>query len=220
LHVSGRVDLSRKSWNFDDESLLDLVENFSIFLGGDERDGKSFGSESSSSSDSVQISICIQRHVVIDDNVDLLNVNTSSKDVSGDHDADLKVLELFVLFDSFGLFHWISVNAGGRKVDLLEDLVQNFCSLFGLDKDDKLVEVERIEKIDEFSVLLVLFELNKVLLESVKDEFAVIDEDLQWLCCFFINQNFELLINFIFIGGKWKEGFEIVISVMQGESLF
>jgi len=48
----------------------------------------------------VQVTICITRGVVIDDDIDSLDVNPTAKDVSGDKDSFLEVLELRVTGDT------------------------------------------------------------------------------------------------------------------------
>lgn len=39
-------------------------------------------------------------HVVVDNDIDTLNINTSSEEVSGHHDTGLELLELLVFLNS------------------------------------------------------------------------------------------------------------------------
>ena len=48
----------------------------------------------------VQVGVRVFRHVVVEDNVHSLNVHASSKQVGGDQDALLEVLELLVATQS------------------------------------------------------------------------------------------------------------------------
>jgi hypothetical protein len=51
----------------------------------------------------VQVRIGVGREVVVDGKVDALNVDATAKDVGGDADALVKVLELLVALDAGGL---------------------------------------------------------------------------------------------------------------------
>jgi hypothetical protein len=48
----------------------------------------------------VEVSVRAIRHVIVDDDVDSFNVDTSAEDVSGDHNSLLEVLEYFIAFNS------------------------------------------------------------------------------------------------------------------------
>ena len=48
----------------------------------------------------VQVGVRVFRHVVVEDNIHPLNVHASSKQVGGDQDALLEVLELLVATQS------------------------------------------------------------------------------------------------------------------------
>ena len=54
------------------------------------------GTKSTSSSNSVEVSVCILGHVVVEYNVDTLNVHTTAKQVGGHQDTLLEILELLV----------------------------------------------------------------------------------------------------------------------------
>ena len=110
---------------------------------------------------------------------DLLDVNATSHQVRGDHDALLKVLKLSVHFDTLFLLH-AAIGGYRGEVALAQKLVQGpvqlvlsscsarvlvglLCSGSALDKYDDLVEFERIQEVVEFPVLLILCELHVVL---------------------------------------------------------
>ena len=74
------------------------------------------------------------------------------------------------------------MNGDGGEVALNEEVVELAGAGHGLDEDDNLVELEGVEEVAELPVLLVLGELDKVLLQTVKGELLlVIDQDLQGL---------------------------------------
>ena len=77
-----------------------LVQNLLILFGADEGDGQTLGTKSSRASDSMQVGVRVFGHVIIEHDVDLLNVDTSAKDLSGDQDTVLEGLESFVDLDS------------------------------------------------------------------------------------------------------------------------
>ena len=86
---------------------------------------------------SVQICVCVLRHVVVEDNVDALNVHATAEQVGGDENPLLEILELLVSGESLLLSH-ASVNGDGGEILLYEELGQGNTSLHGLHKDDDL----------------------------------------------------------------------------------
>lgn len=72
-----------------------------------------------------------------------------------------------------------AVNGDGRKVAVDEQFVERGGARHRLDEDDELVELERVEKVDELAVLGRLLELHVVLLEAVERQLgALVDVDL------------------------------------------
>ena len=106
-----------------------------VFWAAHEADSQTLGSESSGSAHSVQVGVRVLWHVKVEDYVDLLDVNTSSEDVSGDHDSVLEGFEVIVSLDSSLKFEILqkislpffllkfSVNRNGREVLLSQDFV-------------------------------------------------------------------------------------------------
>ena len=101
VHVGAGIDTSLgEGVEADLEPLHDLVENLRVFLGGDERDTETLGSETAGTTDSVKVGIGIRRQIVVDGQVDTLDIDTTAKDVSGNADALVEVLELLVASDA------------------------------------------------------------------------------------------------------------------------
>lgn len=74
------------------------------------------------------------------------------------------------------------MDANRREVALSQQLVEFRGSADGLDKDDDLVEFERIEEIVELSILFSLGETDKVLLKTVQSELGfVVYVDFKWV---------------------------------------
>jgi hypothetical protein len=129
----------------------------------------------------VQVGIGVFGHVVVDNHVDTLDINSSAKQVCGNHDTGLEFLELSVLLNSFFLLD-TGVNAQTGEVALNQELVELGGTGDRANEDDELVELEGVQEVDELSVLLVLCEANVVLLEPVQCELGTfIDVDLEGL---------------------------------------
>jgi hypothetical protein len=90
----------------DFEALLDLLENLLVLVGGDKRDGETLGSETAGTTNTMQVRVGIGRQIVVDRQVDALNIDTAAKDISGDTDALVKLLEFFVPANAM----WTSVS--------------------------------------------------------------------------------------------------------------
>ena len=93
VHIERRVDLGGHICDLHFETSLGVSKHSLILLGGDKRDGEAFCAEAASSANAVQVLIASVRHIVVQDDVDSLNVDTSAKDVSGHHDTLLEALE-------------------------------------------------------------------------------------------------------------------------------
>jgi len=66
----------------------------------DERDRKTLGTESTSTTDTVKVGVSISRKIVVDRQVDTFNVDTTSKDIGGDADSLVELLEFLVALDT------------------------------------------------------------------------------------------------------------------------
>jgi hypothetical protein len=82
------------------KSLLNLLEHLLVILIADERDGETLGTETTGTTDTVQVRVGIAGKIVVDGQVDSLDINTTTKHVGGDTDTLVELLELFVTFDT------------------------------------------------------------------------------------------------------------------------
>jgi hypothetical protein len=82
------------------EALLNLLENLLIILVADEGDGETLGSETTGTTDTVQVGVGIGGKVVVDGQVDTLDIDTTTEDVSGNANALVELLELLVALDT------------------------------------------------------------------------------------------------------------------------
>ena len=119
----------------------------------------------------MKISVWFFWHVIIKDDVDSLDIDSSSEDVSWNENSLLKIFERFVSCDSSLLIELdlpfilveFSVNTDGWEVAIIEDLIKSNSSFDRRDKDNDLIELKSIQKVVESSCLLILFQLHIVL---------------------------------------------------------
>lgn len=121
VHVACCVDGRGQLTDLNLEALLDLIQNFLILVRLNEGNRQSLSSKSAGTTDTMQVAVRLRRHVKVEDDVDFLNVDTTAKDLSGDQDAVLELLEALVDFDSLFLGN-TSVDRLGRDSVFVEDL--------------------------------------------------------------------------------------------------
>jgi len=143
----------------------------------------------------VEVRVGVSRHVVVEDDVDLLDVDTTTEEIGGHKNTVLEFFEPVVDLDAL-LLTEVTVHSLGRQGLLVKDLSQFDGVRYGLNENDDLVEVEGVDEVRQLGVLLVLVELHVVLLETMESEFALV-----------LNQNFgrvthELLAGSLDITGE------------------
>lgn len=82
------------------EALLDVLEHLLVILGADKRNRQTLGTETTRTTDTVQVGVGISRQVVVDGKVDTLNIDTTSEHVGRNTDTLVEFLELLVAFDT------------------------------------------------------------------------------------------------------------------------
>jgi hypothetical protein len=103
VHVSGRVDtILRELGKLDLEALLNRLEDGLVIGAAHERDTETLGSETTGTTDTVEVGIGLVGHVVVDGHVDALDIDTTTEDVSGNTDTRLELFELLVTLDTIG----------------------------------------------------------------------------------------------------------------------
>lgn len=129
----------------------------------------------------MKVLISLIWHIKVDNNVDLLDIDSSSEEIGGDHDSELTLLELVVNLDSLGLLHRSEAGLGWESL-LVDDFIQFLCVFLRLCENDDLVEIEFIKQLDKLSNFLCLLELHEILLESMKGKLSLfVDEKLLWI---------------------------------------
>ena len=106
VHVGGRVDNRGQLTDADLKTLLDLLERVAILVRAHERDGETLGTESAGTAHSVQVGVSVAWHVEVEHDVDLLNIDTTAEELSGDEDAGLELFEALVDPNSVRIQKW------------------------------------------------------------------------------------------------------------------
>jgi len=179
-HVRARVNTTlRISRNLSFESLLDLLEHQLVLISADERDTETLGTETTSTTDTMEVRICVGWQVVVDGQVDAFDIDTSTEDVGGNADTLVEFFEFLVALDTLFLTN-TRMHCNTGEVAFAEQFVELSSTESTLDEDDDLIELEAVKKIVELAVLLTFTELDRVLLKTVKGQLGfVIDEHFQ-----------------------------------------
>lgn len=87
LTVRAEINFIWQLCDVDVKTVLDVVEDLCVVLIRDEGDGQTFGTETTGTSDAMQVSVRILWHVVVEDDVDSLDVHAAAEEVRGDEDS-------------------------------------------------------------------------------------------------------------------------------------
>lgn len=82
------------------ESLLDILEHLLVVVVADEGDRQTLRTETTGTTDTVQVGVGVRGHVVVDGKVDPLDIDTTAEHVGGHTDTLVELLELLVAFDT------------------------------------------------------------------------------------------------------------------------
>lgn len=82
------------------ESLLNCLQYLLIGLAADERDRPTPGTETTCTADTMEVGISTIWEIVVDGEIDTLDINTTTKDVCGNADTLVEILELLVALDT------------------------------------------------------------------------------------------------------------------------
>ena len=67
-----------------------------IFVSAHEGDGQTLRSEAAGTANAMKVGVSVERHVEVEDNVDLLDIDTTTEELSSDEDAVTELLEALV----------------------------------------------------------------------------------------------------------------------------
>lgn len=157
--------------------VLDLLDESGI-LRENEVDSSSFSTETTSSTDSVNVVLLLDGELVVDNETNLLDINTSSEQVGGDKNTDGSLSELLHDDVSLNLVH-LSVHDGDSEFFFSHSLLEFLDSLFGVTVNESLVDIQVSVKVEEHIHLpLFLLDSDVVLSDTFKSKVFRLNKNL------------------------------------------
>jgi hypothetical protein len=222
-HVRGHINLLGELGDLDLEAGLDRLENLSVLLVSNKGNSETLGTETTSTTDTVEVGIGSIGDIVVDDNVHTRDIETTGENIGGDEDTLVELLEGLVAGNTLLLGHR-TVNADTGEVALNQQLVELLGALNRLDKDAHLVELKRVQKVVQLAVLLVLGNADKVLLKTVEGELGlVVDVNLERVLHELLADKTDLLVqgsrehhNLLVVGSLTENALDIAAHICKG----
>lgn len=167
---------------------------------GDEVDGYSLSSQSSGPSDSVNVLLQRVRHVIVDNQINLLNVNSSSDQVSWNQDSWFAFSELTHHCSALLIRHFSS-QTGNWKLQISQLIGQLNCTIFCVHEQYALTDFDVLIKLNQSSKFLaVLLHGDKKLFDSLDWDFLFLQQNF----CRFLHELFSDLKHF-FWHRRWNQ---------------
>jgi len=156
---------------------LELFDETSV-LWQHKVDSSSLSAETTSTTNSVHVVFLAHGQLVVDNESDLLDIDTTGEQVSGDQDSGRSLTELLHDEVSLRLLH-VGVHASDGEVLLSHSLFEFFDSLLSVAVDQSLHDVEVSVKVDKhLNLPLLLLHRNIVLLDSLEGKVLGLDQNL------------------------------------------
>jgi len=160
--------------------VLDLLDEAGV-LGQHKVDRCSFAAKAASSSDSVDVVLLLDGQLVVDYEADLLDVDTTGEQVSGDEHTHGSLTELLHDDVTLDLVH-LSVHDRDSEFVLGHGLFELLDSLLRVAVNEGLVDVQvGIEVKEDVHLPLVLFDCDVILADTFEGELLGLDQDLRWV---------------------------------------
>jgi hypothetical protein len=156
--------------------ILDLPDELGV-VGQDEVDGDTLSAETSSTTNPVDVVLLLVGKLVVDDESDLLNINTSCKQISGNKNPGGTGSELFHDGVSFVLVH-LTMHGGDCELLFGHSLLELKYTLFGVAVDEGLVDVKvgvKIEK--DFDLPFFFLDSNIILCNTFESQILFFDKN-------------------------------------------
>lgn len=156
--------------------LLDLAHHADI-VSSDEVDGNTLTSETSTTTDAVDVVLAVGGKVVVDDEGNLLDIDTTGEEVSGDEDTRRAGTELLHDDITLSLVH-VTVHGGDGEVTGSELVGEPVDLPAGVAEDDGLGDGDSLVQIGESVELPVLLLDGDVeLLDTFEGKLVLLDEN-------------------------------------------
>jgi hypothetical protein len=157
--------------------ILQVLQEAGI-LGQHEVDGCALATEATSAADSMDIVLLLQGQLVVNNETDLLDINTSSEKISGDQDTDGTGSELLHDDLTFLLVH-LAVHGCDNEILFGHGLLEGIDSTLGVAVDNSLLDVKvGVQVKQDLNLPLGLLDSDVVLVNTVEGEGLLLDEDL------------------------------------------
>lgn len=156
--------------------LLDLTHHADI-LGGDEVDGNTLTTETTTTADTVDVVLTVGGKVVVDDQGDLLDIDTTGQQISGDQDTRRAGTELLHDQVTLSLVH-VTVHGRDSEVTGSELVGEPVDLSAGVAEDDSLGDGDSLVQVREGVELpLLLLNGNVELLDTLQGKLVLLDQD-------------------------------------------
>jgi hypothetical protein len=155
---------------------LDVLHG-SLIIVGDEVDGSTLLTETTGTADTVDVVLTVGGEVIVDDEGNLLDINTTGKKISGDEDTGgtgAEVLEdvLTILRGHVTVHGGDGEIVGGHAVSKIVDFTAGVAEDNGLSDGDGLIEIR-----EGVVLVVLLLDVDIVLLNTIKGELLTLDEN-------------------------------------------
>ena len=157
--------------------LLNLLDEGGV-LRKHEVNGSTLATKTAGTTNSMDVVLFLEGKLVVDNETNLLNINTTSEEISGDEDTDGTGTELLHDDVTTELVH-LTVHDGDGEIVLSHGLLELFNTLLGVAVDEGLVDIKvGVEVKKDVHLPLVLFDSDVVLLDTFKGELLVLNQNL------------------------------------------
>jgi len=159
------------------EMVLDLLDEGSV-LGEHKVDGGTLSTETTSTTDSVDVVLLLVGQLVVNDEADLLHIDTSSEEIGGDQDTDGTGTELLHDDVTTELVH-LTVHDANGEIVLGHGLLEVLNPFLGVTVDEGLVDVQvGIQVKEHLHLPLFLLNSDVVLVDTFEGKLLVLDQNL------------------------------------------
>jgi hypothetical protein len=156
--------------------LLNLAHHADI-VGGDEVDGHALTSETSTTTDAMDVVLAVGGQVVVDDKGDLLDIDTTGEQVGGDQDTGRSGTELLHDHVTLGLVH-VAVHGRDGEVTGSELVGEPVDLSAGVAEDDGLGDGDGLVQVGQGVELpVLLLDGNVELLDTFEGKLVLLDQD-------------------------------------------
>lgn len=157
--------------------ILDLSDELGV-VGGHEVDSDTLSTETTGSTDSMNVVLLLEGQLVVDNETNLLHINTSGEEIGGNEHTGGSSSELLHDGVSLDLVH-LTVHGGDGELVFSHLLLELEDSLLGVAIDERLVNFQTSVQVEKnLDLPLLLVDSDVVLRDTLKSKMLLLDEDL------------------------------------------